>query len=75
MQEKTKSFSPEHITITTKCLELMLKKPERLFRISNEVVNGIKLNGINDTNIKKLFWIIQILISSNTLSDRQNSVL
>jgi len=58
---KNKKFCfPENITVTTKCLELIMEYPERIFRNSNEVINGINLNGINGTNIKKHFWIIQI---------------
>jgi hypothetical protein len=44
---------------TTSIWELISVFPEHLFRKPNEVFSGIK-NGINDTNIKKVFAQFQI---------------
>lgn len=44
---------------TTSTWELIMVFPEHLFRKPNEVFSGIK-NGINGTNIKKVFEQFQI---------------
>lgn len=48
--------------------------PETHFRKPNEVCMELTKNGINDTNIKKLFRIFQITKPPNPLPDTQNSV-